>query len=182
LKERFGGLGLGLAICKSLTQAHGASLIAKSDGINRGATFSLAIRTVSPAQNAAGSKRQPQLSARTFRILLVDDHADTCAVLQKLLEARGHKVTATHDMHSALDTAERDHFDLIISDVGLPDGNGTELMKRLRVASRIRGIAISGFGSNADREKSLAAGFSEHLVKPITIERLEVAIQTVLTS
>src|SRR5437016_6235498 len=182
LKERFGGLGLGLAICKSLTQAHGASLIAKSDGINRGATFSLAIRTVWPAQNAAGSKRQPQLSARTFRILLVDDHADTCAVLQKLLEARGHKVTATHDMHSALDTAERDHFDLIISDVGLPDGNGTELMKRLRVASRIRGIAISGFGSNADREKSLAAGFSEHLVKPITIERLEVAIQTVLTS
>ena len=182
LKERFGGLGLGLAICKSLTQAHGASLIAKSDGINRGATFSLTIRTVSAAQNAAGSKRQPQLSARTFRILLVDDHADTCAVLQKLLEARGHKVTATHDMHSALDTAERDHFDLIISDVGLPDGNGTELMKRLRVASRIRGIAISGFGSNADREKSLAAGFSEHLVKPITMERLEVAIQTVLTS
>ena len=134
------------------------------------------------AQNAAGSKRQPQLSARTFRILLVDDHADTCAVLQKLLEARGHKVTATHDMHSALDTAERDHFDLIISDVGLPDGNGTELMKRLRVASRIRGIAISGFGSNADREKSLAAGFSEHLVKPIMMERLEAAIQTVFTS
>src|SRR6266576_3282812 len=64
LKERFGGLGLGLAICKSLTQAHGASLIAKSDGINRGATFSLTIRTVSPAQNAASSKRQPQLSAR----------------------------------------------------------------------------------------------------------------------
>jgi DNA-binding response OmpR family regulator len=96
--------------------------------------------------------------------------------------ARSYKVTATHDMHSALDTAERDHFDLIISDVGLPDGNGTELMKRLRVASRIRGIAISGFGSNADREKSLAAGFSEHLVKPITMERLEVAIQTVLTS
>ena len=85
-------------------------------------------------------------------------------------------------MHSALDTAERDHFDLIISDVGLPDGNGTELMKRLRVASRIRGIAISGFGSNADREKSLAAGFSEHLVKPITMERLEAAIQTVFTS
>ena len=83
-------------------------------------------------------------------------------------------------MHSALDTAERDHFDLIISDVGLPDGNGTELMKRLRFASRIRGIAISGFGSNADREKSLAAGFSEHLVKPITMERLEAAIQTVL--
>jgi len=183
LKGRFGGLGLGLTICKSLAQAHGASLIAKSDGINRGATFSLSIRTVQPAQDAAGSeKKQSQLSARTFRILLVDDHADTCAVLQKLLEARGHKVTATHDMHSALDRAEKDHFDLIISDVGLPDGNGTELMTRLGVASRIRGIAMSGFGTNADREKSLAAGFSEHLVKPITMERLEVAIQAVLTS
>ena len=183
LKQRFGGLGLGLAICKSLAQAHGASLIAKSDGINRGATFSLSIRTVPPAQDAAGlSEKQPQLSARTFRILLVDDHADTCAVLQKLLVARGHRVTATHDMHSALDRAERDHFDLIISDVGLPDGSGTELMTRLGAASRIPGIAMSGFGTNADTEKSLAAGFSEHLVKPITMERLEVAIQAVMTS
>jgi signal transduction histidine kinase len=183
LKQRFGGLGLGLAICKSLAQAHGASLIAKSDGINRGATFSLSIRTVPPAPDAAGlSKKQPQLSARTFRILLVDDHADTCAVLQKLLVARGHRVTATHDMHSALDRAERDHFDLIISDVGLPDGSGTELMTRLGAASRIPGIAMSGFGTNADTEKSLAAGFSEHLVKPITMERLEVAIQAVMTS
>jgi signal transduction histidine kinase len=182
LKERFGGLGLGLAICKSLTQAHGASLIAKSDGINRGATFSLSITTVPPVQDAAASEKQPQFSARTFRILLVDDHADTCAILQKLLVARGHRVTATHDIRSALDRAEKDHFDLIISDVGLPDGNGTELMTRLGVASRIPGIAMSGFGTNADREKSLAAGFSEHLVKPITIERLEAAIQTVLTS
>jgi signal transduction histidine kinase len=182
LKQRFGGLGLGLAICKSLAQAHGASLIAKSDGINRGATFSLTIRTVPPVQHAAGSEKQPQRSARTFRILLVDDHADTCAILQKLLVARGHRVTATHDMRSALDRAERDHFDLIISDVGLPDGNGTELMTRLGAASRIPGIAMSGFGTNADREKSLAAGFSEHLVKPITMERLEAAIQTVLTS
>jgi two-component system CheB/CheR fusion protein len=182
LKQRFGGLGLGLAICKSLAQAHGASLIAKSDGINRGATFSLSITTVPPAQDAAASEKQPQLSARTFRILLVDDHADTCAILQKLLVARGHRVTATHDIRSALDRAERDHFDLIISDVGLPDGNGTELMTRLGAASRIPGIAMSGFGTNADREKSLAAGFSEHLVKPITMERLEAAIQTVLTS
>ena len=96
--------------------------------------------------------------------------------------ARGHRVTATHDMHSALDRAERDHFDLIISDVGLPDGSGTELMTRLGAASRIPGIAMSGFGTNADTEKSLAAGFSEHLVKPITMERLEVAIQAVMTS
>ncbi|PYI88396.1 MAG: hypothetical protein DMF03_10775 [Verrucomicrobia bacterium] len=183
LKQRFGGLGLGLAISKSLAQAHGASLIAKSDGINRGATFSLSIRTVPPSQEAAGlSEKQPQLSARTFRILLVDDHADTCAVLQKLLVARGHRVTATHDMHSALDRAQRDHFDLIISDLGLPDGSGTELMTRLGATSRIPGIAMSGFGTNADMEKSLAAGFSEHLVKPITMEKLEVAIQAVMTS
>jgi two-component system CheB/CheR fusion protein len=133
-------------------------------------------------QQVAGSEKQPQLSTRSFRILLVDDHADTCATLQKLLEARGHKVTATYDMHSALDRAERDHFDLVISDVGLPDGNGTELMTRLGADSRIRGIAMSGFGTNDDREKSLAACFSEHLVKPITMERLEVAIQAALAS
>ena len=181
-KQRFGGLGLGLAISKSLAQAHGASLVARSDGLNRGATFSLVIKTVPPAKNdSISSGREPQLSPRAFQILLVDDHTDTCAVLQKLLAARGHRVTAAHDMRSALDKGEREHFDLLISDVGLPDGSGMELMTRLRATSRIPGIAMSGFGTSADMEKSLAAGFFEHLVKPVTMERLEAAIHAVMT-
>jgi CheY-like chemotaxis protein len=85
-------------------------------------------------------------------------------------------------MRSALETAQNDQFDLLISDVGLPDASGLELMTRLRGNSSIRGIAISGFGTLADIERSLAAGFSEHLVKPVNVERLEGAIQAAMAA
>src|SRR5207249_7521759 len=94
----------------------------------------------------------------------------------------GDTVTARDDMRSALEMAQNDEFDLLICDVGLPDASGVELMRRLRGNSSIRGIAISGFGTMADIEKSLAAGFSEHLVKPLNAERLEVAIQTAIAA
>ena len=181
LKQRFGGLGLGLAISKSLAQAHGASLVVKSDGANRGATFSLTTRTVLAAPGGAElSETKLRVSEGAFRILLVDDHADTRAILEKLLTGHGHKVTAARDMRSALDCTEGERFDLVISDVGLPDGSGMELMARLKTTSRIPGIAMSGFGTSADIERSLAAGFSEHLVKPVTMERLESAIEAVM--
>jgi len=182
-KQRFGGLGLGLAISKSLAQAHGASLVAKSDGPNCGATFSLTTRTVPSAPGGPElSETKLRISEGVFRILLVDDHADTCAILEKLLTGHGHKVTAARDMRSALDCTEGERFDLVISDVGLPDGSGMELMTHLKATSRIPGIAMSGFGTSADIERSLGAGFSEHLVKPITMERLESAIEAVLRS
>jgi CheY-like chemotaxis protein len=95
---------------------------------------------------------------------------------------QGHTVKVRHDIRSALETAQNDQFDLLISDLGLPDGSGVELMRRLRSNSSIRGIAISGFGAMADREKSFDAGFSEHLVKPVNAERLEAAIQTAIVA
>ena len=116
------------------------------------------------------------------RILLVDDHADTCEALERLLTTHGHTVTVRHAMRAALETARNDQFDLLISDIGLPDGSGVELMTRLRGNSPIRGIAISGFGALADIEKSFAAGFSEHLVKPVNAEQLEAAIQTAIAA
>ena len=86
------------------------------------------------------------------------------------------------NMRSGLEAGERNHFDLLISDIALPDGSGTELMTCLRAVSGIRGIAISGFGMNGDIQKSLQAGFSEHLVKPVKLERLEAAIETVMAA
>src|SRR5437773_6511855 len=183
LRQRFGGLGLGLAISKSLAQAHNAALVAESGGVDTGSTFSVIMETVafhSPTQ--ALSESDLQISRRVCRILLVDDHADTCEALKRLLTTRGHTVTVRHDMHSALETAENDQFDLLICDVGLPDASGVELMTRLRGNSSIRGIAISGFGTMADIEKSLAAGFAEHLVKPVNAERLDAAIQTAIAA
>jgi CheY-like chemotaxis protein len=177
-QRRFGGLGLGLTISKSLAQAHGASLIAKSEGRDRGATFLLTIKTVgleeAPARPAEVSG---QTSLSSLRILLVDDHFDTCAALERLLTLRGHHVAAAHSMRAAMAAAENNQFDLLISDVGLPDGNGMELLRHLRSKFAIPGIAISGFGMDADIGKSLEAGFSAHLVKPVKLEKLEAAIE-----
>jgi signal transduction histidine kinase len=182
-QRRFGGLGLGLTISKSLAQAHGASLIAKSEGLNRGATFLLTMKTADLEEPAAKPRvLDAQTSPKGLRVLLVDDHPDTCAALQRLLTLRGHSVTAAHNMREALVSAGRASFDLLISDVGLPDGNGMDLLRTVRTQQPIRGIAISGFGMDADIGKSLEAGFSEHLVKPVKLEKLEAAIARVMTN
>jgi len=181
LQRRYGGLGLGLAISKSLVQAHGGTLTAKSEGRDRGSTFVLVMRTVPSPQRSAELTPAP-FETRGLRILLVDDHQDTCTALERLLVRRGHLVAATHNVRSAMEAAVRNHFDLLISDIALPDGNGTELMTWLRAISGIRGIAISGFGMNGDIEKSLEAGFSEHLVKPVKMEKLEAAIGRVIAA
>lgn len=178
-QTRFGGLGLGLAISKSLAQAHGGTLVARSKGRDHGSIFVLTMNTVSPPQKWAPLVQSiPQ--ARSLRILLVDDHRDTCTALERLLVRRGHLVAATQNMRSAMEAATRNQFDLLISDIALPDGTGIELMTCLRGIKPIRGIAISGFGMNGDIERSLGAGFSEHLVKPIKVEKLEAAIDRVM--
>lgn len=182
-QRRFGGLGLGLTISKSLAQAHGASLIAKSEGFNRGATFLLTMKTAD-LEEAVAAPRVPDTPTAPagLRVLLVDDHPDTCAALERLLTLRGHHVTAAHNMREALVTASHGTFDLLISDVGLPDGNGMDLLQTMRTLQPIRGIAISGFGMETDIGKSLEAGFAEHLVKPVKLEKLEAAIARVMAS
>jgi signal transduction histidine kinase/ActR/RegA family two-component response regulator len=178
VERGFGGLGLGLAISKSIAHAHGGSLVASSDGRNQGSTFTLTMQTVAPRQEVSvpGGVKNALEQGRALRILLVDDHKDTCDALERLLARRGHFVSAAHNLRSALETAAQSRFDLVISDISLPDGSGMDLMMQLRAISAIPGIAISGFGNNGDIQRSLQAGFSEHLVKPIKVEKLETAI------
>ncbi len=182
-QQHQGGLGLGLAISKAIAIGHGAALVAVSDGRGRGATFRLTMDTTSPPAVTVNRPAEAgETEKRALRILLVDDHVDTCAALEKLLARRGHRVVSVHDVRSAIEAARGDSFDLLISDMGLPDGTGVELMARLDGIGAIRGIAISGFGMYGDVERSLAAGFAVHLVKPVQFRKLEEAITVAMSA
>ena len=115
------------------------------------------------------------------KILLVDDHGDTGKVFQMLLERQGYHVKIAFNVKGAMDAAALDHYDLLISDIGLPDGTGLDLMRSLREKQDIKGIALSGFGMDEDIEKSHDAGFSEHLTKPVNFQKLKAAVEQLLT-
>ena len=113
---------------------------------------------------------------------IVENHEDTLAAIRAFLEAQGHTVETAPDMRSALRRAGRTAFDVLISDIGLPDGDGWELMKKLRERMPIKGLAMSGYGMRADLERSKAAGFAAHLIKPFGPAELDAAIKKVLAS
>jgi len=166
---RFGGLGLGLAISRSILHAHGGTLEAHSAGPNHGAKFTLAFQLM----NGAGRHPAPALPRRKLNILLVEDHKDTRVCLQRLLEAASYRITSAGTAQAALDLAETTRFDLVISDLGLPDLGGHELMRRLHTRFGLPGIALSGYGMETDVEQSRAVGFTHHLTKPVSFDRLK---------
>jgi CheY-like chemotaxis protein/anti-sigma regulatory factor (Ser/Thr protein kinase) len=180
--RQFGGLGLGLAISKALIDAHGGKLEARSQGIGRGATFSIELPLHSRQQSSdsSGPASSPKVTPQTLRILLVEDHSDTQQMMARLLESAGHRVQTADCVNRALNVAASAQFDLVISDLGLPDGSGLDLMHQLRTRHGICGIALSGYGMEHDVQRSRAAGFAHHLTKPITPDRLEAAICQVL--
>jgi CheY-like chemotaxis protein len=177
----YGGLGLGLAISKNIVDAHRGEIIAHSEGRGRGSTFTLELPLTAIPASAAAETAAP-VSARPLkglRILLVDDHADTLSVLDRVLSRRGHEVFAVTDAASALKVASREAIDLLISDIGLPDRSGLDLMAELRKSGSLPGIALSGYGAQADIDRSHAAGFFGHLIKPVEIPALEKLIAEV---
>jgi signal transduction histidine kinase/ActR/RegA family two-component response regulator len=188
ITRRFGGLGLGLAISRAMVDAHGGRIRVQSPGKDQGATFTVILKTVAapvPAQNGADGElpldaKERQTALRRSRILVVDDHADTCTGMKMMLERRGYQITVAYSADQAVEQAREKDFDLVISDIGLPDRSGYELMHELRETKGLRGIALSGFGMDADVSKAQAAGFSGHLTKPINFERLEESIRNLL--
>jgi PAS domain S-box-containing protein len=180
--RQFGGLGLGLAISRSLAETHGGSLRASSPGRGRGATFTLELPTCPPPASPAGALdgRGEAEPPAGLRILLVEDNADTLAILARLLRARGHEVLDAGNLADATALASGRDLDLIITDLGLPDGSGLDLMRTLAPAAGARGIALSGFGTEHDLRQTEQAGFAAHLTKPIDFPRLEAAIRHAL--
>jgi hypothetical protein len=190
ITRKFGGLGLGLAISKAMVLAHGGIISASSPGPNCGATFSVRLGTIAePAAQDGGSPpngaqplSRPMPAARPPpRLLVVDDHEDTCTGLKMILERRGYDITVAYTADQATEKARQENFDLLISDIGLPDRSGYDLMKEMRDRG-VPGIALSGFGMEHDVNRARAAGFSEHLTKPINFERLEEVIQQLLSN
>ena len=177
--EPMGGLGLGLAISSALVGAHGGSLTATSEGRGRGATFrvELSLCGAAPAPRAERAWSGDVPPDETRRVLLVEDHADTLRAAEDLLAELSCLVVSVATVEEALAAARSKPFDLVISDIGLTDGSGLDLMRTLRERHGLTGIAVSGYGMERDRRLSREAGFVEHLVKPITFQRLAGAIE-----
>ena len=198
-----GGLGLGLAISRSLVDMHGGRLRVRSDGPGRGATFTAELECAAegvvasapvpiPSDNATppapidGSRdgSMDGSAAAKRRILLVDDHGDTNRAMKRLLSRLGYDVTTAATVAEALAADESaGPFDLLLSDIGLPDGSGLDLMRDLAVRRPDpppRAIALSGFGTDGDVARSREAGFADHLTKPVSLDKLKEAIGRVL--
>ena len=183
ITRQFGGLGLGLAISKVLVEMHGGTIRAESAGLGAGATFVVALPNAcaSVEEGAPKAASGVPAGAADTRILIVEDHADTARILGRLLGKRGYQVQIAGRVEEAL-LALSEPVDLIISDVGLPDGTGYELIRRALEIRPVIGIAMSGFGMEEDILKSREAGFSEHLVKPVDVVQIDEAIRRLLKS
>lgn len=179
-----GGLGLGLAIVKELTDLHGGEVGASSPGLNRGATFTVSLPLLE--KPAAGDRSPEPLDEGCaailddMHLLIVEDEPDARLMLAHALESNGAHVLAVGSAAEALELIERERIDLLISDIGLPESDGVELIRRIRAAGHtsreLPAIALTAFAGREDRREALLAGYQAHLPKPIDNDELCTAI------
>jgi PAS domain S-box-containing protein len=184
--HQFGGLGLGLSISKKLIDLHAGQIEAQSEGRGRGAAFTIQL----PLAEAPVQPSEPlspkavvapvTIPGMSINILLVEDHEPTRSALTRLLLNRSHHVTAAGSADEARRLVKEGHFHLIISDIGLPDGNGYDLMKEFNSRYNLKGIALTGYGMEKDVRSSQESGFLRHLTKPVRIQLLEEALASVV--
>lgn len=174
--RRYGGLGIGLSIAKSLIEMHQGSIHASSPGPNLGAVLGVELETVAILEAHPQQRAEPR-QEKECRILLVEDHYETRRIMARLLKSFGCIVATAGSVKEAIELGDRESFDLLVSDIGLPDGSGIDIMKVFKSRHQTRGIAVSGFGQDEDLRKSLEAGFETHLTKPIDFQTLQSVIK-----
>jgi len=179
ITSKYGGLGLGLAICKRVIDLHLGTITAHSEGKGRGAIFTVTLNAMetSMLQGPVLFLESEPPRMKHIQVLFVEDHEDTARVLGRILRNAGFDVSHAGTVADAQRLAASKRFNLLISDLGLPDGSGLDLMKALREAQGMKGIALSGFGTDEDVAASAAAGFAAHLTKPVDWERLRAEIE-----
>lgn len=198
--RRHGGLGLGLAIVKQLVELHGGTVRAASDGVGKGATLTVSL----PIAQEISTSAQPAIGKRVFgtktvadtsdsidlsgvSVLVIDDEPDSRTIVARLLESRGAKVTAVGSVRAALSELARLHPDVIVSDIGMPDEDGYHLIRTVRSRENGTGrstpaIALTAYARGEDRDAALAAGFNEHLSKPVEQTQLFKLVQRLAES
>jgi len=181
-----GGMGLGLALVKSFVEAHHGTVEANSEGRALGSRFTVRLPRQVSRPSAMPYERDQIVKQRQpegAHILLVEDDPDTLEILQATFEARGFRVTTSESAAEALEIAPRDAIDLIVSDIGMPEMDGFEMIKRLREIARLRevpAIALSGYASQRDADTAIAAGFNAHVSKPVDPAELTTLIDRLL--
>jgi len=170
--HRFGGLGLGLAISNAIVTAHGGEIRAESAGRGLGAKFTVTLGSITAPASTSGNNLPEKQPARALSLLIVEDHESSRMVMDHLLTLSGHRVTTAATVHEALAAYKTAPFDVVISDLGLPDGSGLDLMMQIQNIRPVHAIALSGYGMEDDLRSSREAGFAAHLVKPVNIAQL----------
>jgi two-component system CheB/CheR fusion protein len=175
-----GGLGIGLALVYELALAHGGRTEAQSEGVGRGAEFSVWLPAGGHRPAGEGRRcRSAGVDLKGWRVLAVDDYADALAPFAEVLRLEGAIVDTAESGKEALALLQTQHYDLLVSDLGMPEMDGFQLIgevRRQEATRELRSIAMSGFGRRTDARRALEAGFDAHLPKPASIEELKTAI------